>query len=854
MLPLRLSLRNFMSYRDNVPTLNLEGHHLLCLSGNNGHGKSALLDAITWALWGKSRAKSDDDLIHHGELSMEATLDFRAQGNLYRVIRKRTKGSGRRPGTSLLELQSLSGDSPRPITENRLEDTQQKIKDILRLDYPTFINSAFLVQGKADLFTTATPAERKEVLAEVLELSYYDKLEEMARARSKQSELEQQSIARELEAIRNELADKSRHEEALANQKALLEELAGGLSAQARSLDDLRRQTAALEGLTRQLQESQGQKHRLEEELRHLGSLYGEREKQLAAYGAIIAQSDPISQGYAKLQLVSQSKEDMDARVARFTSLSQTVTRLEGAIEAHRRDLLSQANALRQRYQEISTRADQSAALSQRVLELQGALLEVDARREDARRRRESLQELFGQIQSVKASQGQLRQEMEDLRSKISSLSGVDATCPLCGTHLGAEKREDIIQHYENEGLQRKEAFLRLEGTLKEKNREHSSLRQEVEALEKTLDREGGRRQASLATAQERLKESQRASQELVPLKEQIDALSQQLEEATFSLDERERLAKATADLGSLGYDSGSHEALRKEYALLRAFDNQFRQLQEAERELPRLRQSLLESKSLIDSLQAQLQDMSQRITALETEAARLPELRVALAREESSYQGLLARRDEQARLIGALEEKLARLALLERSQADKERTWATAAEDKGIYDELALAFGKNGIQAFIIENALPELEEEANRILHRMTDNRMSVRIETQRLTQRRETRETLDIRVSDELGTRSFEMFSGGEAFRISFALRIALSGLLARRAGAPLPTLFIDEGFGTQDAEGRERLVEAINAIQDDFQLIIVITHIEELKEMFPVRIEVSKTPHGSTFWLT
>jgi exonuclease SbcC len=73
------------------------------------------------------------------------------------------------------------------------------------------------------------------------------------------------------------------------------------------------------------------------------------------------------------------------------------------------------------------------------------------------------------------------------------------------------------------------------------------------------------------------------------------------------------------------------------------------------------------------------------------------------------------------------------------------------------------------------------------------------------------------------------------------------------LANRAGAQLRSLFIDEGFGTQDARGREQLVEAINAIQNDFERILVITHIEELKDAFPTRIEVRKTPEGSTFSL-
>ena len=109
----------------------------------------------------------------------------------------------------------------------------------------------------------------------------------------------------------------------------------------------------------------------------------------------------------------------------------------------------------------------------------------------------------------------------------------------------------------------------------------------------------------------------------------------------------------------------------------------------------------------------------------------------------------------------------------------------------------------------------------------------------------------EELDIRIADEVGTRSYETFSGGEAFRIDFALRIALSKLLARRSGAPLPILFIDEGFGSQDSAGQERLREAIQAIQSDFQKIIAITHVEQVKDSFPVRIEVTKTAAGSTF---
>ena len=166
---------------------------------------------------------------------------------------------------------------------------------------------------------------------------------------------------------------------------------------------------------------------------------------------------------------------------------------------------------------------------------------------------------------------------------------------------------------------------------------------------------------------------------------------------------------------------------------------------------------------------------------------------------------------------------------------------------------ELRAAFGKNGVPAMIIESAIPELEAEANDLLARMTDDRMTIALHTQREMTSGELAETLDINVSDDLGARDYELFSGGEAFRINFALRIALSKLLARRAGAHLRTLFIDEGFGSQDVDGRDKLVDAISRIQSDFDLILVITHFEELRESFPVQMVVEKTASGSTITL-
>ena len=250
------------------------------------------------------------------------------------------------------------------------------------------------------------------------------------------------------------------------------------------------------------------------------------------------------------------------------------------------------------------------------------------------------------------------------------------------------------------------------------------------------------------------------------------------------------------------------------------------------------------------------LEQAQERRLADEQAIAELPQLQTSLKAAESDLAELESTRQATTARLGYLDGELQRMQGLRREVSRDTARLASLKEDEGIYQELVTAFGRQGIQAMLIETVVPRLEEEANILLGRMTDNRMQVKLETQR--ERRSGHgdpiETLEINVSDELGPRSYEMYSGGEAFRINLALRIGLSKVLAQRIGAPLPTLFIDEGFGSQDGPGRERILDVISAIENDFEKIIIVTHLEDMKDVFPVRIEVQKGDQGSSFWIS
>jgi len=202
---------------------------------------------------------------------------------------------------------------------------------------------------------------------------------------------------------------------------------------------------------------------------------------------------------------------------------------------------------------------------------------------------------------------------------------------------------------------------------------------------------------------------------------------------------------------------------------------------------------------------------------------------------------------------VGAAQQLVAVLDDLRSRKADFKALREELAGRISQYVALERAFGKDGVPAMLIEQALPQIEVKANEILERLSGGEMHISFVTQQAykdKKREDLRETLEIQISDSAGMRDYEMFSGGEAFRINFAIRLALSEVLAQRAGARLQTLVIDEGFGSQDEAGRQRLVEAINLVRADFAKILVITHIEALKDVFPTRIEVEKGPRGST----
>ena len=1005
MIPLSLSLRNFLSYGEEVPPLDFTQFHVACLTGGNGHGKSALLDGITYALWGQARkSRSDEELCRIGASEMRVDFDFALGEKHFRVIRswRRTKR-----GVPALDLQVESAGVFRTLSEGEgINPTQRRINELLSMDYDTFVNSAFIVQGRADEFTQKNARQRKEVLGRILGLGRYDQLQGMARVRYQehlrqgetlqtrlgeldaelakregyeaelravgdhlarlssqissreeaQAELDTQRL--ELMQIRQRVAELEREQQRGAERtqqvSAELENLReqqrqdGEILAAAESIerdfatyDQLRTQIGlierkaqahgALEVRRGQLEERIVQaRQEVERQQERWTATLGERQRQLDEHQALLHREQTIAIRYVQFKTLSEQAQALEQAKIRYEDLLRQCRRLEHELSLAEERRKSQCQALARQLAQLERSIAEGETLAARIHHLQAQRTQLQAKAEEREHVKDEGRDLNDQIterqQKVRAEEEELANERQQAQVLASS---DDANCPLCGSALDAEHRQQVAAELAQREDRRQERIAALGSELAALDDQLQKMRVRYKALGEEIAPLQQVHQ-ELAAGEARVAQLRQAAAEAEQLAEQLAALNRELGDQSYAPDERERLHKLGGEIELLGYSSAEHEALRRKLAQLRPVEAEHARLQDAKSQADRLQSEWAAAQNQLERAERQLVEagyaqeereqlgqVEQQLAALGYDSAEHQRLRQqqddlrdsarqferlqharqrrALASEsrvryeaeastlaqqlqtikeekeklheragdlegvdrrlgenQARLEKLRAERDQLLQRWGNLEALCSRCAELALERDALRQDLQGTQRQVWIYHQLDRAFGKDGIQALIIENAVPQIAEEANAILARLTDNRIQVAFESLRDLKKGGTRETLDVKIADEIGERSYHLYSGGEAFRTNFALRIALSKVLAMRSGTRLHTLFIDEGFGTQDEQGLEQLIEAIQKISEDFKKVLIVTHLDQLKAAFPVQIEVAKHPDlGSRF---
>jgi len=849
MIPLHLRISGFLSYRD-VVELDFNTFDLACISGQNGAGKSSLLDAITWSLFGEARGKSNEVInINPDVKAAEVALTFEYEGNKYRVQRTLPRNK-----STVLEFQIKSEDTWRPLTEKTTRDTQARIEQTLRLDYETFVNASFFLQGRADQFTQQNATKRKDVLSNILGLEVWEEYKNRTAEKRKAIEQDVDEIDGRVAEIDAELSEEEQRKIRLAELEASLSQLTSAREAQESVLENIKKNSALLNEQRKLIVALLARLERSRTALASLEARLTTKQADRASYADLVNRAREIESTYKSWQKIRKELEEWDKVASEFhehqkerAPLLEKIAAEKARLEEEKRSLLVEEEAI----------ADQQSAISNLQIEIEKTRKLLDeaevkvAERAGLEKERNAGRERQA---ALKVENETLKAEMNQLKERIETLKSAEgAICPLCGQELSKEHRKSTLKQLEEEGKERGNQYRANQKETADLARQITDYENQITRLA-SAENERIRYTSEISQLTERLEALRSHAKEWESAgRKRLKEVEKYLENGKYAVDEQKQLAKLDKELAKLGYDASAHDEAREMESELRSVDEEYGNLKSAKEvsrqidsEIANLEEEGRKRKEEVDEQQKEYNAATSALIDAESNAPNLD-----IAERE-----LFKIREEENKVrseLGGAQQRVDILRTQRTRKADFVREREELQKQIVQHKTLERAFGKDGVPALLIEQALPQIETKANDLLDRLSNGQMSMRFVTQseyKDKKREDLKETLDIQISDAAGLRAYEMYSGGEAFRVNFAIRLALSEILAQRKGARLQTLVVDEGFGSQDVQGRQRLIEAINLVKNDFAKILIITHLDELKDAFPNRIEVEKTERGST----
>ena len=851
MIPISLSMEGFLSYIERVE-IDFTGFSLACITGENGAGKSSILDGITWALFGKAR-KHDESVINLDSEKAEVCLVFSYEGNQYKIVRSNPKGKPKQVELFILDERQGNGETWIPLTERTLRETDHKIIEILRLDYESFTNASFLLQGEADQFTQQNPAARKRLLSQILGLEIWEEYRNRTLQKRRSTEKELSQLDGRITEI---LAELDEEEQRVNNLKLLEKDLSKAQNDREKAekqLKDLQALVTSLNEQEKLVASSARVVVNKEKTINQTKEKINQRVSERELHEKIISRTDAIQQSFKDWEKAQKSLADWEIVAEKYRE--SEIQRQEPLmrIAAEKARLLQESTSLESRFKELQIELSKIPQLKKQLEEGKGKTNKNKIDLETRDQKKELLETARQEQADAKAENPRLLKEMKDLEKRIAELEKtVGASCPICGQELSQTEREALVKTLKEEGKDMGDRYRQNKSTLKEADQVVKDLQLQITELslaEKTL--------------RESLQEVDQIENQLTSLENEqkkwdkthqkgLEKIQKSLAEEKYAEKARKELILLNQKLKDIGYDAEEHDRIREISSQGITVQEKKAELDKAEAALKPLNREIAELTSQLDQDKAEIKGLEDELKksqkALEKARGTSPDTR--------SAEELLIELKEQEKVlerqVGAAQQKVAVLEKQKQRQEELESKRQEISQRVKEYRQLEAAFGKDGVPALLIEQALPNIEAKANQILEKLSGGGMSIQFLTQREykdSKREDLKETLEIQIRDQSGFRDYELYSGGESFRINFSIRLALSHILAQRAGAKLQTLVVDEGFGSQDAIGRQRLIEAINLVQDDFEKILVITHVEQIKEAFATQLLVEKTPQGS-----
>ncbi len=785
---MRLNSLHLVNFRQHADTKLEFDLGLTGIIGPNGSGKSTILEGVAWALYGQSAARGTRESIRFARAGARAQvrveLDFELGRHRYRVVR----------GLTSAELY-LDG-SPEPIA-NSLTGVTELLQKRLGMSQREFFNTYFTGQKELSVMAAMQPAERAKFLSQVLGYEKLKQAQDLVRDRRSQ-------IVAEANGLRAGMPDAATLARMIADSTARLAAAKQQFAAGERRVMLAESRFADVGPRWERAQEEREQAQRVREDLR-------------------VAEYEEVNTG-RDLERIGRERAEIEVARAELTRVQADVAPLADIhVELTRLDVLAREEGRRIALQDGARGLEEELArLSERRLRLEAAPgLEEEVTDELETKRRE-LEDALGRLEAVRTEWVRDRQEAETklqaLRAQFTEAreqrdrlvkAGEEGACPTCARPLGGHYRQVL------ELLDEQIETLRVDGAY------YKNRIEQLGEMPDTVKVEDERRRLltqDVSVLERRLAKCQLGVQELSTITREIAA-------------KEVRIAGVQRDLQTIpvGYDPARHTFLRSEVERLAPLDAKAARLDAQIAREPQLRREF-------DSI-------SQRRSAVTAALASLRSRAATLGFSQTSFESLRAEAEETLSELRAAElaamsaqgdvqaaEATHRMA----SHADAElRRTRERLDDvlrsKRLHDELDRAY--SDIRTDLNLQLRPEISELASSFLVELTDARYA------------------ELELDDQYRLTVLEegipkpVISGGEEDLANLVFRLAISQMIAERAGQELSLLILDEVFGSLDESRRQNVIELLRRLGDRFEQVIVITHIESVREGLDRVVEVS-----------
>ena len=776
MLLQRVRLQNFRQHADSTIEF---GRGLTGIIGPNGAGKSTILEAIAWAIYGSAAARGTNDTIRFTRAQPRAKvvveLNFELEGNEYRVTRTLN-------GAELFVDNGVS-----PIATG-VGGVTGYLQGKLGMSRQEFFNTYFTGQKELQFLAHLGPAERSRFLAQVLGYERLRKAQDIARG--KRSELRAQA-----DGLRAGLPDPDVLREESKNAENRVKEAKKLVGKAVRARDKL---IAELETLTPKWTEAQ----QAREHARELTRTIEHAEKDIASARADV---ERIAAELKAIGAAEKELKEIKPKVDRLTVVSSACEKLEElarlherrkGLEERRREVHTDVTQLKTRLEALQKAPELLKTTQEEHVAANAALAaaepELEAQRTEWNR---NTQDVKTQIRIALTNEKEL-----ELQIQLLKQTGGSGKCPVC-TRALEDEFETVFAHLEEE----------LE-----------KLRQNVQWLQKR-EKQLAQKPAPLVAAEAKVA----ALRETVAKKRERESKCEQavteLWERTTELRTKEKLvAQLDEQLAAIKepYDHLQHEQLKIELTALRAVAQRATVLEHevahrarktAEREVAADRAS--KATAIFSGAQQQLKQ-------LKFDEANFQKLR---ARYDALLQENQAMANEAVRTEAEM--NLAEQALFgaRKAQAafeEKQALLSSYESDLRHHNEMDAAVAQ--LRTELNARVRPELAELASSHLSDITDGRYNAL----------EIDDSYNVLVLEDGEEKP--VISGGEEDVANLVLRIAISQMIAERAGQQLSSLFLDEVFGSLDLERRDNVLQLLQKLNDRFEQVILITHVETVRE--------------------